>query len=125
MSYNPLLGVGVDSIIQHLGCAPHLEELYLQQVKMTPQQVMNLTSAVQQHGNSTELWSSYLVSFPILSQFVSLFFVYGFFYSALAFRHFPLFVIFIIGKTRDLLWKSNHKLEQIQRIISNSFFSTD
>ena len=79
MSYNPLLGAGVDSLIKHLSCAPHLETLYLIGVKMTPQQVMNLTSAVQQHGNITDLLSSYHVSFPILSQFVSLFFVYSLF----------------------------------------------
>ncbi|CAH3193263.1 unnamed protein product, partial [Porites evermanni] len=59
MSENPLLGEGVDSLIKHLSCAPHLETLDLQSVKMTPQQVMNLTSAVQQHGNNTRLWSSY------------------------------------------------------------------
>ena len=79
MSYNPLLGAGVDSLIKHLSCAPHLEELSLDGVKMTPQQVMNLTSAVQQHGNITQLQSYYHVSFPILSQFVSLFFVYSLF----------------------------------------------
>ena len=53
MSFNPLLGAGVDSLIKHLSCAPHLEKLFLEGVKMTPQQVMNLTSAVQQHGNIT------------------------------------------------------------------------
>ena len=79
MSYNPLLGAGVDSLIKHLSCAPHLETLNLEGVKMTPQQVMNLTSAVQQHGNITTLYSSYHVSFPILSQFVSLFFAYSLF----------------------------------------------
>ena len=79
MSFNPLLGAGVDSLIKHLSCAPHLEKLYLWGVKMTPQQVMNLTSAVQQHGNITWLLSEYHVSFPILSQFVSLFFVYSLF----------------------------------------------
>ena len=79
MSFNPLLGAGVDSLIKHLSCAPHLERLWLWGVKMTPQQVMNLTSAVQQHGNITTLLSSYHVSFPILSQFVSLFFVYSLF----------------------------------------------
>ena len=79
MSFNPLLGAGVDSLIKHLSCAPHLEKLYLEGVKMTPQQVMNLTSAVQQHGNNTRLLSFYHVSFPILSQFVSLFFVYSLF----------------------------------------------
>ena len=79
MSHNPLLGAGVDSLIKHLSCAPHLERLYLVEVKMTPQQVMNLTSAIKQHGNITELWSDYHVSFPILSQFVSLFFVYSLF----------------------------------------------
>ena len=79
MSFNPLLGAGVDSLIKHLSCAPHLKELLLTGVKMTPQQVMNLTSAIKQHGNNTELLSSYHVSFPILSQFVSLFFVYSLF----------------------------------------------
>ena len=79
MSYNPLLGAGVSSLIKHLSCAPHLETLYLTRVKMTPQQVMNLTSAVQRHGNIAKLLSSYHVSFPILSQFVSLFFVYSLF----------------------------------------------
>ena len=79
MSYNPLLGAGVDSLIKHLSCAPHLETLNLEEVKMTPQQVMDLSSAIKQHGNITTLWSSYHVSFPILSQFVSLFFVYSLF----------------------------------------------
>ena len=79
MTWNPLLGAGVDSLIKHLSCAPHLETLWLEGVKMTPQQVMDLTTAVQQHGNITRLWSSYHVSFPILTQFVSLFFVYSLF----------------------------------------------
>ena len=79
MAYNPLLGAGVDSIIKHLSCAPHLKELKLVDVKMTPQQVMDLTSAVRQHGNITKLRSEYHVSFPILSQFFSLFFVYSLF----------------------------------------------
>ncbi|CAH3180201.1 unnamed protein product [Porites lobata] len=59
MSFNPLLGAGVDSLIKHFSCAPHLEELWLLDVKMTPQQVMNLTSAVQQHGSITILEISY------------------------------------------------------------------
>ena len=79
MSYNPLPGAGVDSLIKHLSCAPDLETLWLDRVKMTPQQVMDLSSAIKQHGNITGLWSSYHVSFPILSQFVSLFFVYSLF----------------------------------------------
>ena len=79
MSHNPLLGAGVDSLINHLSCAPHLASLDLEEVKMTPQQVMNLTSAIKQHGNIPELESDYHVSFPILSQFVSLFFVYSLF----------------------------------------------
>ena len=78
MSYNPLLGAGVDSLIKHLSCALHLEKLNLLEVKMTPQQVMELT-AIKQRSNITTLWSSYHVSFPILSQFVSLFFVYSLF----------------------------------------------
>ena len=79
MSWNPLPGAGVDSLIKHLSCAPHLETLYLWEVKMTPQQVKDLSSAIKQHGNITELGSSYHVSFPVLSQFVSLFFVYSLF----------------------------------------------
>ena len=79
MSWNPLLGAGVDSLIKHLSCAPHLEKLWLGGVKMTPQQVMDLSSAIKQHGNITDLESFYHVSFPILSQFVSLFFVYSLF----------------------------------------------
>ena len=79
MSSNPLPGAGVDSLIKHLSCAPHLQVLWLDRVKMTPQQVMDLSSAIKQHGNFTELWSSYHVSFSILSQFVSLFFVYSLF----------------------------------------------
>ena len=79
MSFNPLLGAGVDSLIKHLSCAPHLKRLKLQQVKMTPQQVKDLSSAIKQHSNITTLVSSYHVSFPILSQFVSLLFVYSLF----------------------------------------------
>ena len=79
MSVNPLLGEGVSSVIQHLSCAPHLDTLGLIKVKMTPQQVKDLTAAVQQHGNISNLLSSYHVSFQILSQFVSLFFVYSLF----------------------------------------------
>ena len=79
MSSNPLLGAGVDSVIKHLSCAPHLRSLWLWGLKMTPQQVMDLSSAVKQHGNITYLPSWYHVSFPILSQFVSLFFVYSLF----------------------------------------------
>ena len=72
-------GAGVDSLIKHLSCAPHLEKLDLEEVKMTPQQVKDLSSAIKQPGNITWLKSSYHVSFPILSQFVSLFFVYSLF----------------------------------------------
>ena len=67
MSLNPLPGAGVDSLIKHLSCAPHLEKLLLYGVKMTPQQVMDLSSAIKQHSNITSLLSSYHVSFPILS----------------------------------------------------------
>ena len=59
MSDNPLLGAGVDSLIKHLSCAPHLKYLFLKDVKMTPQQVKDLISAVEQHGNIAELESSY------------------------------------------------------------------
>ena len=49
MSDNPLLGAGVDSLIQHLSRAPHLKRLWslaLEEVKMTPQQVKDLSSAI-------------------------------------------------------------------------------
>ena len=59
MSDNPLPGVGVDSLIKHLSCAPRLKYLYLKDVKMTPQQVKDLISAVKQHRNIAELESSY------------------------------------------------------------------
>ena len=114
MSDNPLLGAGVDSLIKHLSCAPHLEELYLERVKMTPQQVMDLSSAIKQHGNIIMLWSYYHVSFPILSQFVSLFFVYSLFLLSSCLS--PLvsfFVIFILDKTQDLLLKTNHNMDII------------
>ena len=78
MSNNPLLGAGVDRVIEHLSCAPQMKALELWSVKMTPQQVMNLTEAIKQHGNNTHLLSSYHVSFSILSQFVSLFFLFKF-----------------------------------------------
>ena len=104
MSDNPLLGAGVDSLIEHLSCAPHLETLLLYGVKMTSQQVMNLSSAVQ-HGNITKLYSSYHVSFPILSQFVLYFLFTVYFYSALAFRHFPFFVIFILEKNMKFVFE--------------------
>ena len=83
LSVNPLLGEGVSSVIQLLSCAPHLDTLGLIKVKMTPQQVRDLTAAVQQHGNITNLLSSYHVRYPILSHFVSLFFFYSFFSTQL------------------------------------------
>ena len=114
MSDNPLLGAGVDSLIKHLSYAPHLETLWLEEVKMTPQQVMDLSSAIKQHGNIIMLWSYYHVSFPILSQFVSLFFVYSLFLLSSCLS--PLvsfFVIFILDKTQDLLLKTNHNMDII------------
>ena len=110
MSFNLLLGAGVDSLIKHLSCAPHLKKLWLLHVKMTPQQVMDLSSAVKQHGNITLLGSGYHVSFPVLSQFVSLFFVYSLFVLSSCLSPFSFLVIFILDKTRDLLLKTNHKL---------------
>ena len=89
MSDNPLLGAGVDSLIKHLSCAPHLKALWLEEVKMTPQQVMNLTSAIKQHGNITSLWSHYHVSFPIVYRNLFLYSLFTFyFYSVLAFPPF-------------------------------------
>ena len=106
MSSNPLPGAGVDSLIKHLSCAPHLKELWLGGVKMTPQQVMDLTTVVQQHGNITTLWSSYHVSFPILSQFVSLFFVYSLFLLSSCLSPFSFLCHFYTRQNK----KTNHKL---------------
>ena len=58
---NPL-GEGVSDLTRHLSCAPHLEELYLDDVKMTKKQVNDLTEAVHQTKIRT-LWSFYHVSF--------------------------------------------------------------
>ena len=45
-----LLGAGVDSLIQHLSCAPNIKRLCLDYVKMTPQKVMGAgISSVIQH----------------------------------------------------------------------------
>ena len=85
MSWNPLLGAGVDSLIKHLSCAPHLKALELWSVKMTPQQVMRMSKAIQKPKNMTHLLSSYHVSFSVLF-LCSLFTLY--FFSALAFAIF-------------------------------------
>ena len=110
MSNNPLLGAGVSSLIKHLSCAPHLKQLYLEEVKMTPQQVMNLSSAIKQHGNITHLWSSYHVSFPILSQFVSLFFVYSLFLLSSCLSPFSFLCYFYTQQNTKFTLKTNHKL---------------
>ena len=102
LSVNPLLGEGVSSVIQLLSCAPHLDTLGLIKVKMTPQQVRDLTAAVQQHGNITNLLSSYHVRYPILSHFVSLFFFYSFFSTQLL----P-FAIFLF---LSFLYSTKHKI---------------
>ena len=103
LSVNPLLGEGVSSVIQLLSCAPHLDTLGLIKVKMTPQQVRDLTAAVQQHGNITNLLSSYHVRYPILSHFVSLFFFYSFFFST---QLLP-FAIFL---SLSFLYSTKHKI---------------
>ena len=56
-------------------------------VMMTKEQVHDLTTAVRQ-SNISDLWSSYHVSFSILSQFVSLFFVYSIFNTQLLVSYF-------------------------------------
>ena len=119
MSLNPLLGAGVDSLIKHLSCAPHLERLMLEGVKMTPQQVMNLTSAVQQHGNITLLVSSYHVSFPILSQFVSLFFVYSLFLLSSCLSPFSFLCHFLhLTKHEIYFLKTHHRTQKFHNIIN-------
>ena len=86
LSSNPL-GEGVSVLIKHLTCVPDLEELGLYNVMMTKEQVHDLTTAVRQ-SNISELESDYHVSFSILSQFVSLFFVYSIFNTQLLFSYF-------------------------------------
>ena len=63
LSQNPL-GEGVSDLTRHLSCAPHLEQLFLEGVKMTKKQVNELTEAVRQTEIS-ELLTSYHVRFVI------------------------------------------------------------
>ena len=64
LSMNPL-GEGVSVLTRHLSCVPHLERLWLVSVKMTKQQVNDLTAAVRQ-SKISELRTEYHVSFVIL-----------------------------------------------------------
>ena len=64
LSENPL-GEGVSVLIQHLSRVPHLERLRLSDVKMTKQQVNELSAAVRQSKISW-LNTQYHVSFVIL-----------------------------------------------------------
>ena len=64
LSRNPL-GEGVSVLTQHLSCVPHLESLALLNVKMTRQQVNDLSAAVRQ-SNISWLNTNYHVSFVIL-----------------------------------------------------------
>ncbi|KAL9978654.1 hypothetical protein ACROYT_G016197 [Oculina patagonica] len=57
LSSNPL-GEGVSDLTRHLSCVPHLEYLWLYDVKMTKKQINDLTEAVRQSNIST-LVSSY------------------------------------------------------------------
>ncbi|KAL9978653.1 hypothetical protein ACROYT_G016196 [Oculina patagonica] len=52
LSFNPL-GEGVSDLTRHLSCVPHLEYLWLVDVKMTKKQVNDLTEAVRQSNIST------------------------------------------------------------------------
>ena len=61
---NPL-GKGVTVLTQHLSHVPHLAGLYLLDVKMTKQQVNDLSAAVRQ-SNISVIHSDYHVSFVIL-----------------------------------------------------------
>ena len=61
---NPL-GKGVTVLTQHLSHVPHLAGLYLVDVKMTKQQVNDLSAAVRQ-SNISVIHSDYHVSFVIL-----------------------------------------------------------
>ena len=64
LSRNPL-GEGVSVLTQHLSRVPHLERLKLSDVKMTKQQVNELSAAVRQ-SNISRLKTEYHVSFVIL-----------------------------------------------------------
>ena len=64
LSENPL-GEGVSVLTQHLSRVPHLSGLYLINVKMTKQQVNDLSAAVRQ-SNISLLSTGYHVSFVIL-----------------------------------------------------------
>ena len=64
LSENPL-GEGVSVLTQHLSRVPHLERLKLSDVKMTKQQVNELSAAVRQ-SNISWLDTEYHVSFVIV-----------------------------------------------------------
>ena len=64
LSRNPL-GEGVNVLTRHLSCVPHLESLFLVKVKMTKQQMNDLTAAVRR-SKISELDTEYHVSFVIL-----------------------------------------------------------
>ena len=64
LSENPL-GEGVSVLTQHLSRVPHLDRLTLFIVKMTKQQVNDLSAAVRQ-SNISRLSTNYHVSFVIL-----------------------------------------------------------
>ena len=64
LSKNPL-GEGVSVLTRHLSRVPHLEELWYVGVKMTKQQVNDLSAAVRQ-SNISSLGTHYHVSFVIL-----------------------------------------------------------
>ena len=64
LAENPL-GEGVSVLTQHLSCVPHLKRLCLSDVKMTKQQVNELSAAVRQ-SNISWLETEYHVSFVIL-----------------------------------------------------------
>ena len=64
LSGNPL-GEGVSVLTQHLSRVPHLEELFFSDVKMTKQQVNELSAAVRQ-SNIPWLDTKYHVSFVIV-----------------------------------------------------------
>ena len=64
LSANPL-GEGLSVLTRHLSCVPHLETLCLVNVKMTQQQVNDLSAAVRQR-NLSFFKTEYHVSFVIL-----------------------------------------------------------
>ena len=124
LSENPL-GEGVSVITQHLSRVPRLEMLLLVNVKMTRQQVNDLSAAVRQ-SNISFLNTDYHVSFVILvclcSHYSCLFCSS---YCDVVLRNFTplvrgasaIFRLLLQNKSNVYLMKSHHQSVQISFIL--------